>query len=375
MGNTPSHQQQNTDIYSSYIHQQQDLIYKQQQQINELYKFNLQSQQQMPSNMFFQSDVQQQQQQQQQQHQQQYQLPSQNIPQLPPAKTKYKLDPYKILGISKEYDETTLKKAYLRAAMKSHPDRGGSALAFQQVSIAYTLLTKKLKEQNNNHSHNDLRDHSRDYSQQQMNQPKVNINMKDNFDADVFNKIYEDNKISDVYDEGYGNWMNDNPALESGQQKLFQNGFNKDMFNSTFENYKQQQSQENKHQVVQYQQPETRISMANQDSMVTLGQGKVTDFSGESSNLQFTDYKKAFTDGSTLIDTSTVSLQGRSNDINGIKSQRSNLSYQLSPEDQQKVAIQQMRDQQEEDKRTSRLNVYDQKSGQAYERIHSMLLR
>ena len=62
MGNTPSHQQQNTNIYSSYIQQQQDLIYKQQQQINELYKFNLQSQQQMPSNMFFQSDVQQQQQ-------------------------------------------------------------------------------------------------------------------------------------------------------------------------------------------------------------------------------------------------------------------------------------------------------------------------
>ena len=126
MGNTPSHQQQNTNIYSSYIQQQQDLIYKQQQQINELYKFNLQSQQQMPSNMFFQSDVQQQ------------QLPSQNIPQLPSVKPKYKLDPYKILNISKEYDEITLKKAYLKAAMKTHPDRGGSATAFQQVSIAYT---------------------------------------------------------------------------------------------------------------------------------------------------------------------------------------------------------------------------------------------
>ena len=135
MGNTPSHQQQNTNIYSSYIQQQQDLIYKQ-QQINELYKFNLQSQQQMPSNMFFQSDVQ------HNQHNQQQQLPSQNIPQLPSVKPKYKLDPYKILNISKEYDEITLKKAYLKAAMKTHPDRGGSATAFQQVSIAYTLLTK-----------------------------------------------------------------------------------------------------------------------------------------------------------------------------------------------------------------------------------------
>ena len=39
-----------------------------------------------------------------------------------------------------------MKKAYLKAAMKTHPDRGGTPQAFQQVSIAYTILTKKLKE-------------------------------------------------------------------------------------------------------------------------------------------------------------------------------------------------------------------------------------
>ena len=53
MGQTPSKNQQFADLYSSYIQQQQDLIYQQQQQINDLYKFNLESQQQMPSNMFF----------------------------------------------------------------------------------------------------------------------------------------------------------------------------------------------------------------------------------------------------------------------------------------------------------------------------------
>jgi ATPase subunit of ABC transporter with duplicated ATPase domains len=54
-------------------------------------------------------------------------------------------------NISKNYDEHTLKKAYLRAAMKSHPDRGGTQDAFQKVSIAYTLLQKKLKERENNY--------------------------------------------------------------------------------------------------------------------------------------------------------------------------------------------------------------------------------
>ena len=97
-----------------------------------------------------------------------------------------------------------------------------------------------------------------------MNQPKINVNMRDNFDANLFNKIYEDNKISDVYDEGYGDWMNKGPTSEN-QQKLFQNGFNKDMFNSTFEQYKKEHQEKNKHQLVKYGEPETRISMKNQD--------------------------------------------------------------------------------------------------------------
>ena len=182
--------------------------------------------------------------------------------------------------------------------------------------------------------------------------------MTENFDADVFNKIYEENKIPDVYDEGYGSWMNSNPALETDQQKLFQNGFNKDLFNSTFEQYKKEQSQKQSgNQLVKYQEPEVRISMSNQDSLMTLGQGKITNFGGSTDNLQYTDYKQAFTDGSTLIDTSTVDIGDRANSIGGVKAQRSNLSYTMTPEDEQRLAIQKLQEQQEEQKRVSRLNV------------------
>ena len=362
MGNTPSQESVNKDLYAAYIQQQQDLIFQQQKQINDLYQFNLESQQ-MTSNMFFKQPQPQQQPQQQQQ-------------QLLPAQ-KYKLDPYKILNLSKTFDETSLKKAYLKAAMKTHPDRGGSQNAFQQVSIAYTLLQKKLKESQNNHSHNDLRDASREQLQQQMNQPKVNINLTEKFDVDVFNKIYQDNKIEDVYDEGYGGWMQENPALEKDQQKLFQNGFNKDMFNSTFEQYKNEQSKQQMKQgtLVKYNEPQTRISMANQDSLVTLGQGKITDFTGEANDLQYTDYKRAFTDGSTLIDTSTVSLDGRSSSINGIKSQRSNLSYTMSPQDQQRVALIELQKQKQEQERLKRLKQNDDQSAMLHDKIHAMLLR
>lgn len=377
MGNTPSQNQMSPEqIYAQYIQQQQDLIFQQQQQINKLYQLNMNSQ--TRANMFLQNSFNQKIPSQQIPSQQ---IPSQQFPQqlqLPHPSQKQKIDPYKILGISKNYNETSLKKAYLKEAMKTHPDRGGSQDAFQRVSIAYTLLQKKLKEQENNHSHNELRDGSKKYMDTQANQPRLNTKLKDKFDVDVFNKIYDDNKIEDIYDEGYGSWMSDNSLTDKKTEKLFQNGFNKDMFNSTFEQYKKEQLQKhhNEGTLVKYENPETRISMKNQDSLVTLGQGKITDFSGTANDLSFTDYKKAFTHGATLgIDPSFVNTNNRATSIRGIKTERSNLSYNMTKEDEQNLSLQKIKEQNEEQKRIDRLTVFDRKHGESYEKIHSMLLR
>jgi hypothetical protein len=147
------------------------------------------------------------------------------------------------------------------------------------------------------------------------------------------------------------------------------------MFNHTFEKYKQEQQKQNGSQMVQYGEPEHRISMANQDSLMTLGLGKVTNFGGTTDNLSYTDYKQAFTDGSTLIDTSTVDIGDRLGSINQIKAQRSNISYTMNREDEQRMGLQKLEEQKAEQNRLQRLQVYDQKHGEAYEKIHSMLLR
>ena len=57
-------------------------------------------------------------------------------------------DFYATLGISKEdaSDESKLKKAYKKAAMKSHPDRkGGNAERFKRVGLAYDTLSDPSK--------------------------------------------------------------------------------------------------------------------------------------------------------------------------------------------------------------------------------------
>ena len=198
--------------------------------------------------------------------------------------------------------------------------------------------------------------------------------MREDFDVNVFNKIYEENKIKDVYDSGYGNWMSKNPVEEKQQGKMFQNGFNKDMFNSEFENYKRE-TRKKSNSLVEYREPEERISMTNQDSLMLLGGGKISDFSGEASGIHYTDYKKAFTDGSMLIDVNSVSTDGRAGSMNSIKQQRSNISYTLSEADARRVKERELMEEREENKRVQRLNMYDKQHGEAYERIHGLLLK
>ena len=64
-------------------------------------------------------------------------------------------------------------------AMKTHPDRGGTQEQFQQVSIAYSVLLKKLKDINNSNLHNDLRHQSRQYMETQSQESIQNVNLTD----------------------------------------------------------------------------------------------------------------------------------------------------------------------------------------------------
>ena len=86
------------------------------------------------------------------------QISSQHLPQIQRLQSsKTELNPYKIF-VPKKFDEKTLRYAYLKAAVKTHPRFKEVVLLtlFQKVSIAYTLLEHKLKDPKNNHSHSCL---------------------------------------------------------------------------------------------------------------------------------------------------------------------------------------------------------------------------
>ena len=374
--NSNSNQEVNKQysFYDQQLNEYKRMIIAQQEQINQLSKMNIKQNinSRTTSNMFF------------------NEIPNQQPKQFnsyPRLNNQFntintnliennrpKLNPYSILGIDKNFDEVSLKKAYLKKALKTHPDRGGTTEEFQKVSIAYTILLKKINDMKNNHAHNDLRDNSKQYMTEQQQDPRVNVNMTENFDVNLFNKVYEENKIETPFDDGYGNWISKNHLEDKEQKKLFNGNFNKNMFNHEFEKYKRDQQKKQGSQLIVYENPEVNISFKGRDSLSVLGQNKVSDFSGDTgAGLNYRDYKDAFTN-SCLIDVRAFKDKGRPRDINSLESSRSNISYQLSEQDQKKILLQQIKDKKEEEQRVKRLNDYDNRSFNTYDRIHQRLL-
>jgi len=52
---------------------------------------------------------------------------------------------YETLGVPKDADEKTIKKSYRKLASKHHPDKGGDADKFKEISAAYEILSDKEK--------------------------------------------------------------------------------------------------------------------------------------------------------------------------------------------------------------------------------------
>ena len=147
-----------------------------------------------------------------------------------------------------------------------------------------------------------------------------------------------------------------NKLLE--QPKMFNKSFNKDLFNHEFNKYKSQQQKQmsNSGQLVQYDEPQVDISMKGKDSLMVLGQDNISDFSGQSEGgLNFRDYKDAFTN-SCLIDESSVDINNRSDNINSMKSSRSNINYKMSREDLRKQELMKVKNGERRAKKVTKIN-------------------
>ncbi len=208
-----------------------------------------------------------------------------------------------VLGLEEEValTEDALKAAYKKAAFKAHPDKGGSEKAFELVTRSYAYLSEILRRIRGGRDQlkkveapNALKDERFKDSQEFQHVQPIRLN-PDKLDMNAFNKMFEQTRVPDPEEEGYGDWLRTEGTNSSAPN--FSGKFNRDVFNQMFvdESAKHKQAT-NQLAVVSPQAVVMAPTMG-----VELGRGKPDDFTAPfNAQTKYTDLRAAYTTESTF---------------------------------------------------------------------------
>ena len=224
-----------------------------------------------------------------------------------------------VLGLEEEValTEESLRSAYKKAALRTHPDKkGGSEQEFEAVTRSFAYLTEILKRINGGRSTagvveapTALKDSRQTDAKDWTMVEPVRLNPK-KLDINVFNQMFEQTRIPDPDDEGYGDWL----KKEGGETKTgpnFGGKFNRDVFNQAFND--EAKNRETK----------TAISVTVPQAMtlapsqgVELGRGATGDYTAPANaQMKYTDLRNAYTTESAFThQVSNVNVEARSFD-------------------------------------------------------------
>jgi curved DNA-binding protein CbpA len=190
--------------------------------------------------------------------------------------------------------------------------------------------------------------------------------------TDVFNRVFEENRMDDAYAAGYGSMMTQSsPAREDINIPNTMRSFKINKFNKSFEN--QPVSAENQTAVTVYKQPEPTL-MAKKIAFSELGVATINDFSGANESrrhLNYTDYLKAHTT-TRLIDPRTVKERQQYKTVGELEAHRGNTN--MTDEELQDYAAYQDALKESEIKRVNTLQKQDRAYEQHYERVNQRML-
>jgi curved DNA-binding protein CbpA len=197
-----------------------------------------------------------------------------------------------------------LKKAYKKAAMKAHPDKGGSEQHFEAVTRAYAYLTEILKRIQGGRTSlkkvdapNLLKTERTSEADAWKQAEPVRLN-PDKLDMDAFNKMFEATRIPDPDGDGYGDWLK--TEGQGAQTPNFSGKFNRDVFNSMFEQEAAKTREARQQNALTIAAPQALLF--NPSYGVELGRerGDFTTAANADMGLHYTDLKAAYTTESTF---------------------------------------------------------------------------
>ena len=311
---------------------------------------------------------------------------------------KNNVDSLKLFNLKANYSLDDLKQAYKKLAMRTHPDKPtGNAEQFQLVTKCYLSLLEKYKARESDRQFTDLKKGSQSYLEDQSRNGMVNKEFtnskhnksgggngatidKERFDVKLFNKIYEQNKLWDSNDDGYGSWFT-SQETEEAPVELFGNKFNLNVFNSTFEDYKERLTAQTG-AIQEYNEPRELVSYSGGFTDIDQDARKVDDFSkpspvapsGKSAKeLGYTDLKTAYTARGAFIDPNKVEYKTYKS-VDELKRDRGNVRYDMSPEEQHAYELRKYQEEQEEERRQQLVRQRDDLITNSYSKTHERML-
>ena len=211
----------------------------------------------------------------------------------------------RVLGLQEEValTEDALKKAYKKAAISAHPDKGGSEEQFESITRAYAYLSEIIKlvkgqrtkdgEQAALPDLENVNKQRRDETVNFQQAEPVRLNPK-NLNMKSFNELFDKTRIPDPDEDGYGDWLKseDNGATS---QKKFSGKFNRTVFNEMFE----EEARVGSSQQLSLRTPEALILQTS--SGIELGRDRPETYTAPANaNLHYTDLKQAYTKDNTF---------------------------------------------------------------------------
>jgi hypothetical protein len=251
---------------------------------------------------------------------------TQQLAVIPPPKRALDVlhESYRILGIddTKPLSHEGLRLSYKRAAVRAHPDKGGSAEQFDTVTRAFLyleevldkLIPKSAKDSTDARftaavtpetalrargvvstaaaPPGTLRIEDRDA-------PPIALNPK-KLDMTVFNKLFEENKLPDPdKDDGYGDWLKSQDARSAPSSDM-RGKYNKDVFNKMFEDEARRQTGAAASALSAYKPPSDLVMAPGFGTELGADRPQTYTKAVNGHGIGYTDLKHAYTEEATF---------------------------------------------------------------------------
>lgn len=307
---------------------------------------------------------------------------------------------YKLLGLddSKPLTHEALRSAYKRAALRVHPDKGGSPEAFDAVTRAFTyvqevldkLIPKTAKDGSDPRfsaavtPENALKARgihptapAPAGTPQLADAPPIALNPK-KLDMNVFNKLFEENKLPDPdADDGYGDWLKSQDN-RGATNSVMRGKYNADLFNKMFSEEAVRNSGAAKSEALAKYAPPADLVLAPGFG-VELGRDRPAQFTKTAvtggRGLDYTDLKFAYGEGSTFSqEVANVSMEGRPRNLEEAKREYGSAPTAMSAEQAAAVAAVERSKELAEQQRRQRLAARDVDAESLHARMQQRLM-